>query len=113
MLVDCGAICACLTAATGVRPVVLGKPDPAMLHDLCVRAGVTPDRLAMVGDRLYTDVAMARQAGAVAVLVLTGEATADQAAACPEPPHLVVADVGEFGERLERAHRKGGGDGGR
>lgn len=110
VLVDCGAVCACLTAATGVRPVVLGKPDPAMLHDLCGRAGVPPARVAMVGDRLYTDVAMARRAGAVAVLVLTGEATAAEAAACPEPPHLIVADVGELGERLERARTGRGAD---
>jgi NagD protein len=111
VLVDCGAVCACLTAATGRAPVVLGKPDPAMLLDLCGRLGLGPDRVALVGDRLYTDVAMARRAGATAVLVLTGEATAADAAACPEPPDLVVTDVGELGERLERA--QGGRHGGR
>lgn len=103
VLVDCGAICACLTAATGQRPVVLGKPDPAMLLELCGRLGLEAGEVAMVGDRIYTDMAMARSAGALAVLVLTGEATAEEAAAMDHPPDLIVADVGELGERLERS----------
>jgi hypothetical protein len=74
VLVDCGAICACLTAATGRWPVVLGKPDPAILLNLCVRHAVAPEEMAMVGDRIYTDIVMAQKAGAVAVLVLSGEA---------------------------------------
>jgi NagD protein len=103
VLVDCGAICACLTAATGRTPVVLGKPDPSILLDLCARLGLAPEQVAMVGDRLYTDIAMAQRAGVPAVLVLSGEATAAEAAALARPPDLVVADVGELGELLERA----------
>ena len=63
VLVDCGAVCACLTAATGRAPVVLGKPDPSMLLELCGRHGLERDRVAMVGDRVYTDMAMAQRAG--------------------------------------------------
>ena len=81
---DCGAICACLTAATGRQPVVLGKPDPSMLLDLCGRLGLAEGEVAMVGDRIYTDIAMAQRAGVLAVLVLSGEATAEEAAA-PDP----------------------------
>lgn len=103
VLVDCGAICACLSAATGREPVVLGKPDPAMLWDLCRRHSLEVEEVAMVGDRLYTDVAMAQRAGALSVLVLTGEATTEDAARMATPPDLIVADVGELGERLERA----------
>lgn len=103
VLVDCGAICACLNAATGRTPVVLGKPDPSMLLELCGRLGVAPEHMAMVGDRIYTDIAMARRAGVTGVLVLSGEATAADAAASAEKPDLIVADVGELGERLEEA----------
>jgi HAD superfamily hydrolase (TIGR01450 family) len=105
VLVDCGAICACLTAATGRRPVVLGKPDPRILLELCARLRLDPRQLAMVGDRIYTDMAMAQQAGAVAVLVLSGEATAAEAAAMSVPADLVVADVGELGRHLDLARR--------
>lgn len=103
VLVDCGSICAALTAATGRRPVVLGKPDPGILLDLCRRLGLAPAQVAMVGDRIYTDMAMARKAGVFAVLVLSGEATAEDAAALSPPPDLIARHVGEFGELLERA----------
>jgi HAD superfamily hydrolase (TIGR01450 family) len=105
VLVDCGAICACLTAATGRSPLVLGKPDPSILLDLCSRHDVPARQLAMVGDRLYTDMAMAKKAGTLAVLVLTGEATAADAAASREPLDLVVADIGELGRQMASARR--------
>lgn len=106
VLVDCGSICACLSAATGRQPIVFGKPDAAMLHTICSRYSLEVDELAMVGDRLYTDVAMAQKAGAASVLVLSGEATAGEAAALDRPPDFVVADIGELGALLEEA-RKG------
>jgi NagD protein len=104
VLVDCGAICACLIAATGRSPLVLGKPDPGILLALCERLGLAPRHLAMVGDRIYTDIAMAQRAGTLAVLVLSGEATAEEAAAMPVPADLVVQDVGELGRQIEQAH---------
>ncbi len=55
----------------------------------------------MVGDRIYTDMAMARRAGVTGVLVLSGEATRADAEALAAPPDLVVADIGEFGDLLE------------
>lgn len=103
VLVDCGAICASLTAATGRHPIVLGKPEPSMLWELCERHGLEPGEVAMVGDRIYTDMAMAGRAGVLSVLVLSGEATAEDAAAMADPPDLIVADVGDLGERLERS----------
>jgi NagD protein len=103
VLVDCGSICACLIAATERRPLVLGKPDPGILLQLSARLGLRTGQLAMVGDRIYTDIAMAQKAGALAVLVLTGEATAENAAAMSQPADLVVADIGEFGRLMQRA----------
>jgi HAD superfamily hydrolase (TIGR01450 family) len=106
VLVDCGAICACLTSATGRTPVVLGKPDPQMLEGVCRRHNVEPAELAVAGDRLYTDMAMAQRAGALSVLVLSGEATAAEADCFNPPPDLVVQDIGAFGQLLAEAHRK-------
>lgn len=102
ILIDCGSITACLTAATGRQPLVLGKPDPAILLAVCSRHGIGPDELAMVGDRIYTDMAMARRAGTMAVLVLSGEATAADAAAMPDPPDLIVSDIGELGQLIQK-----------
>jgi NagD protein len=107
VLVDCGSICAALATATGRAPTaVLGKPDPAMLGGILRQHGLRPEELAMVGDRLYTDIDMARRAGAFGVLVLTGETAAEQAATADPPPDLVVPGLTEFGEFLEAT--KGG-----
>jgi len=103
ILVDCGALCAALTAATGREPVVLGKPDPAILLDLCRRHHLQPVEAIMVGDRIYTDMAMAKRAKTPSALVLSGEATRLDAEAMQDPPDLVVEHVGELGARLTQA----------
>ncbi len=106
VLVDCGSICAALREATGRRPTAVpGKPSPFMLAGIMERTGVRADELAMVGDRLYTDVAMAKSAGSLAVLVLTGETTAEAAAESPDRPDLTLRDVGELGEMLLEIRR--------
>jgi len=106
VLVDCGSICAALERATGRAPdAVLGKPDPAMLSGILRRRKLEPEQLAMVGDRLYTDMAMARKTGTMAVLVLTGETVAADVVAAKLTPDLVVGDLGELGE-LFRVARK-------
>ncbi len=107
VLVDCGAICAALKEATGRGPdMTLGKPDPCMIRGILHRHALRPGQLAMVGDRLYTDVAMARRAGAFGVLVLTGETTAEQAAKHSPAPDLIVSGLDELGERLREARRR-------
>jgi NagD protein len=104
VLVDCGAICAALREATGREPdAVLGKPDPRMLGGLLRRHGLKPEDLAMVGDRLYTDMEMARRAGAFGVLVLTGEATAEDARHAAPQPDLVAGNIAQFGQFLARS----------
>jgi HAD superfamily hydrolase (TIGR01450 family) len=107
VLVDCGAVCAALEQATGRRPdVVLGKPDPCMLRGILRRHSLEPSQLAMVGDRLYTDMAMAHRAGAVGVLVLTGETTSEAVAKHSPAPDLVVAGLSELGDQLQAVRRQ-------
>ena len=104
VLVDCGSICAALEKAAGRGPnAVLGKPDPIMLRGIVQRHGLAPHELALAGDRLYTDMAMARRAGALGVLVLTGETTAADVAEADLPLDLVVDNLEEFGQRLRQA----------
>lgn len=102
VLLDCGSITTALEKATGRPPqAVLGKPDPAMLRGILQRHSLAPQNLAMVGDRLYTDMAMAHRADAVGVLVLTGEATAAEAERFVPKPDLIVPGLKEFGEMLQ------------
>lgn len=108
VLIDCGAICALLEKATSRAPdIVLGKPDPAMLSGILERHGLHPSQIAMVGDRIYTDILMAHRADALGVLVLTGEATARDAEQANPRPHLVVPSLAQFGALLAEA-RAGG-----
>ena len=103
VLPDCGAICKLLEHATGRAPdVVLGKPDPRMLAPILSRHKLQPDELAGVGDRLYTDIAMANRVGALSVLVLSGETHAASRAEGDFKPQIVVEHVGKLGELLRQ-----------
>ena len=104
VLVDCGSICKCLEHATGRQPdITLGKPDPNMLIGILQQKQLQPDQIAMVGDRIYTDIAMAQNAGAVGVLVLSGETTLEIANAAPNPPDVIAQNIGELGDLLAEA----------
>lgn len=106
VLVDCGSICKCLESATGRKPdITLGKPDPNMLLGILQQKNLQPDEIAMVGDRLYTDIAMAQNAGAVGVLVLSGETTIDVVEKSSTPPDVVARDIEELGNLLEMANK--------
>jgi ribonucleotide monophosphatase NagD (HAD superfamily) len=74
---DAAAIVAAIEACTGVRcEVNTGKPGPIMLETARRALGLDLDDCVMVGDRLHTDIRMARDAGMAGALVLTGETTA-------------------------------------
>ena len=106
VLVDCGSICKCIEHATGRQPdIVLGKPDPNMLTGVQTRYGVKPEEVAMVGDRIYTDIEMAHNAGAFGVLVLSGETTLQIADEAPRQPDLIADSIEVLGELL-RASRE-------
>jgi len=108
VLVDCGSITAALEKATGRAPAaVFGKPDPAMLEGILRRHSLHPDQLAMVGDRIYTDMAMARNTGALGVLVLTGETKPAEASRVSPPPDLVVHTLAELGSLFLAAQTGG------
>ena len=101
VLVDCGSICKCIEWATDRRPdITMGKPDPEMLRGIMQQKGLRPDQIAMVGDRIYTDIAMAQNAGAFGVLVLSGETTLEVALSAPNPPDLIVENIAELGRLL-------------
>lgn len=117
VLVDCGSLQKCIEHATGRKPdIVLGKPDPTMLQGIMHKHGLKPEEIAMVGDRIYTDTAMAHNAGAVGVLVLSGETTLETAQKVAEdartnpnpefyPPDFVVKNVAELAEMLIESRR--------
>lgn len=100
-LPDVGAYLAMLKVTTGVDPEhISGKPNAGMILHKIEALGLDPTRCAMVGDRLYTDLAMATRAGCVGVLVLSGEATMDDVNRLEEgaeqQPTVIVKSVDEL-----------------
>ena len=96
VLPDCGSICALLTASSGKEPTYIGKPNRNMIDVISAMTGIPNEKICAVGDRLYTDIAVAQNAGAVSVLVLSGETTKEMADAAERRPDYVLADVHEL-----------------
>lgn len=90
MIPDCGAISAAFTAATGVQPKVIGKPNFELLQGLLKRSNTTKEELCMMGDRLMTDIHFGNKFDILSVLVLTGEATRDDLKTSVYIPDLVI-----------------------
>lgn len=106
VLVDCGSLCAALATATGREPdITIGKPNPDILRGVAHRHGVAVERVAMVGDRLYTDVQTAHNAGAMGILTLSGETTLATARAAEQQPHLTIDSLADLGALIERARQ--------
>ena len=87
-----------------------------MLDGIMHRHGLKPEEIAMVGDRIYTDTAMAHNAGAVGVLVLSGETTIETALKVAEdakvnpapdffPPDVIARDIRELGDLIIEARK--------
>lgn len=104
VLPDCGSICALLTAASGVKPEFIGKPNRNMVDIISEKTGIANENICCVGDRLYTDIAVAQNAGAVSVCVLSGESSLDDINAAERKPDYVLNDVAEIASIL-KAHK--------
>lgn len=100
VLPDCGSICALLTASSGVKPFYIGKPNRSMVDIISKMTGVPNELICCVGDRLYTDIAVAVNAGAQSVLVMSGETTPEILAGSETRPGWVLPDVAELGRLL-------------
>ncbi len=97
---DCGAMSAAITAATGVQPTVIGKPFPAIVDALCAKYSLERSKVAMIGDRLYTDIALGQQAGITSILVLSGETQPADLENSTYRPDIIATDLGELSRWL-------------
>jgi len=98
---DIGAMIAFVEASTGRRPKVIGKPNREIIDAVCEKLGVPLSEMCMIGDRLYTDVALGATAGITTVLVLSGETRREDVASSPYRPDYVFADLAEVADALE------------
>ncbi len=98
---DCGAMMALIKASTGRSPQVVGKPNKEIVEALLDKKNYPLDQMAMVGDRLYTDVATGCNAGMVSVLVLSGESKISDVAESEFKPDYIFDNLGALGKALE------------
>ena len=87
---DCGSVCDMIYNATQKRPIVIGKPEALMPKLAMEMKGVSKERTAVVGDRIYTDIKSGISAGCVSILVMSGETTEEILEASHDKPDLVI-----------------------
>ncbi len=88
-----GAIQAAITAATGIAPLIIGKPQSTMYQQVLARMGAAPGETLVIGDRLDTDILGAQRLGCRTGLVLSGVTTAEQAAAWTPQPNFIAPNL--------------------
>jgi len=93
---DCGAMCAMITASTGVRPIYLGKPYPETIQYIMDTLKCKKEDMVFVGDRLNTDIAIGVKNGVTTILVLTGEATLADVEKSEIKPDFIVERLAEL-----------------
>lgn len=98
---DIGAMMACIAASTGRQPdVIVGKPYAPVVEALAEKTGLPIHQLAMVGDRLYTDIALGA-AGLTTILVLSGETRREEIATSPHQPDYVMENLADLAAALK------------
>lgn len=94
---DAGAIHAFIHASAFRFPDrIIGKPNGDIVEYLVDRVQMEREHIAMVGDRLYTDIAAGRNNGLKSILVLSGEASMADIAGSDVTPHLIFDSVGDM-----------------
>ena len=97
---DCGSVSEMLYNATKRRPYFIGKPRPDIALLAIKKAGFTPDDTAIIGDRLYTDIACGINAGISTIFVLSGEGTMADVENSVQKPEFIYKDIRELYNEL-------------
>ena len=91
-----GSILAAVEVATGIKPTVVGKPEPTLYEMALKRMGAQPADTIVLGDRLETDILGAARLGLRSILVLSGVTTREQLTASDYQPDWVFEDIGDL-----------------
>ena len=97
---DCGSMAKLIEASTGRFPDFFGKPSKYTLNYIIQETGYQPEEIAIVGDRLYTDIAVADQSDVTSILVLSGESTRKDVEASDVKPDVILEDLSEITKML-------------
>lgn len=97
---DCGSFAEMLTRATGKKPRFIGKPLPDMALSAIKISGFAPEETALIGDRLYTDIACGVNAGISTIFVLSGEGTMEDVEKSDTKPEFIYENIRKIYEDL-------------
>lgn len=97
---DVGAMISFIKTATEKEPIIIGKPNAHMLDAIMDTYGFAKDELAMVGDRLYTDIKMGEDLGIQSILVLSGETSLEDYNKSPIQADHIFPSVKEIIDNL-------------
>jgi len=92
---DCGSVSQMLYNATKRMPLFIGKPEPAMVYLAMEKTGFKPEETAVMGDRLYTDIACGVNAGISTIFVLSGEGTMEDVEVSDKKPEYIYQNIRE------------------
>ena len=98
---DCGSVSEMLFNATKRRPKFIGKPQPEMALLAVEKTGFKREQTALIGDRLYTDIACGVNAGVNSVFVLSGEGTLEDLKTSDVKPDYIFKDIKEILEFIK------------
>lgn len=90
---DCGSVSEMLYNATKRRPIFIGKPRPDIALLAMEKTGFSPDQTAIIGDRLYTDIACGVNAGITSIFVLSGEGSMEDVENGETKPDYIFPDI--------------------
>ncbi|EFH82210.1 HAD-IIA family hydrolase [Ktedonobacter racemifer] len=91
-----GAVAALISAATGIKPYYIGKPNPLMMRTALRKLNAHSEETVMIGDRMDTDMISGIESGLRTILVLTGVTSREQVERFPYRPTWIrdsVADI--------------------
>lgn len=99
---DIGSILALIEASTGKKPIkIFGKPSIDMVKQIISHHGVDNRDIVVIGDRLYTDMKLARNIGCNFICVLSGETCRDDIENIEDTPELIIDDVNGIIQLIE------------
>jgi len=96
-----GSVAALISAATGVQPYYIGKPNPLMIRSALRQIDAHSESTVMIGDRMDTDIVTGIEAGLETILVLTGITAADEAQRFGYLPTRIVDSVADLIDEIE------------
>jgi len=91
-----GAVATLISAATGVTPYFIGKPNPLMMRTALRTLGGHSEDSAIIGDRMDTDIVAGTESGLRTILVLTGVTVREQVERFPYRPTWICESVADI-----------------